>query len=82
MSLKISDELKQLADNIYTLGEQADYYKDQFENSHFLSNVAKEKLQSQYAEKVREMNFLVSRLSLADILRMDDYLVEKYGYRS
>ena len=81
MSLEISDELKQLADNIYMLGKQADHYKDQFENSHFLSNVAKKKLQSQYAEKVREMNFLVSRLSLADILRMDDYLSEKYDYR-
>ena len=81
MSLEISDELKQLADNIYILGKQADYYKDQFENSHFLSNVAKKKLQSQYAEKVREMNFLVSRLSLADILCMDDYLSEKYDYR-
>ena len=81
MSLEISNELKQLADNIYILGKQADDYKDQFENSHFLSNVAKKKLQSQYAEKVREMNFLVSRLSLADILRMDDYLSEKYDYR-
>ena len=82
MSLEISNELKQVAEQIYALGKEADYCKAQIDKSHFLSDIAKGKLQSQYAEKVREMNFLTSRLSLADILRMDDYLNEKYEYRS
>ena len=81
MSLEISNELKQVAENIYALGKEADYCKAQIENCNFLSDMAKGKLQSQYAEKVREMDFLVSRLSLANILQMDDYLTEKYVYR-
>ena len=82
MSYQISDNLKNMAELFYSLGLEADKFKDQAENSHFLSDVAKSKLQTQYNEKVQQMNFLVNNLSLTDILTMDDYLNEKYGYHS
>ena len=78
----LNDNLKKIAELFYSLGLEADKYKAQYENSNFLTNSAKSKLQTQYAEKVQQMNHLVNNLSLENILMMDDYLNEKYGYHS
>lgn len=80
--MKIDDNLKNLAERFYSLGLEADRYKDQYEHSNFLTDSAKDKLQSQYNEKAEQMSRLITPLSLADILTMDDYLNEKYGYHS
>ena len=80
--MDITDNLKNTAELIFSLGKEADRYKDQYENSHFLSATAKGKLHNQYMGKVQEMDFLTKNLSLADILQIDEYLVKKYGYRS
>ena len=80
--VQLNDDLKNTAELFYSLGLEADKYKAQYENSNFLTDSAKSKLQTQYTEKVQQMNHLVNNLSLEDILMMDDYLNEKYGYHS
>ena len=80
--MDITDNLKNTAELIFSLGKEADSYKDQYENSNFLSDTAKGKLYNQYVGKVQQMDFLTKNLSLADILQIDEYLVKKYGYRS
>lgn len=80
--MDITDNLRNTAELIFSLGKEADRYKDQYENSNFLSDTAKEKLHNQYVEKVQQMDFLTRNLSIADILQIDEYLVKKYGYRS
>ena len=82
LHIEINNNLKNVAELFYSLGLEADKYESQFKNSNFLTDIAKSKLQSQYNEKVQQMNLLVDKLSLADILTIDDYLNEKYGYRS
>lgn len=80
--VQLNDDLKNTAELFYSLGLEADKYKAQYENSNFLTDFAKGKLLSQYAEKAKQMNILIDKLSLADILMMDDYLNQKYGYHS
>ena len=80
--VQLNNDLKNIAELFYSLGLEADKYKAQYENSNFLTNFTKSKLQTQYTEKVQQMNYLVNNLSLEDILMMDDYLNEKYGYHS
>ena len=80
--VQLNNDLKNIAELFYSLGLEADKYKAQYENSNFLTNFAKSKLQTQYTEKVQQMNHLVNNLSLENILMMDDYLNEKYGYHS
>ena len=80
--VQLNNDLKNIAELFYSLGLEADKYKDQYENSNFLTDSAKSKLQTQYTEKVQQMNHLVNNLSLENILMMDDYLNEKYGYHS
>lgn len=80
--MDITDNLKNTAELIFSLGKEADRYKDQYENNNFLSDTAKGKLHNQYVEKVQQMDFLTRNLSIADILQIDEYLVKKYGYRS
>jgi len=80
--VQLNDDLKNMAELFYSLGLEADKYKDQYENNNVLTNFAKSKLQTQYTEKVQQMNHLINNLSLEDILMMDDYLNDKYGYHS
>ena len=80
--VQLNNDLKNIAELFYSLGLEADKYKAQYENSNFLTDSAKGKLQTQYTEKVQQMNHLVNNLSLENILMMDDYLNEKYGYHS
>lgn len=80
--VQLNDNFKNMAELFYSLGLEADKYKDQYENNNVLTHFAKSKLQTQYTEKVQQMNHLVNNLSLEDILMMDDYLNEKYGYHS
>jgi len=80
--VQLNNDLKNIAELFYSLGLEADKYKAQYENSNFLTDSAKSKLQTQYNEKVQQMNHLINNLSLEAILMMDDYLNEKYGYHS
>lgn len=80
--VQLNNDLKNIAELFYLLGLEADKYKAQYENSNFLTDSTKSKLQTQYTEKVQQMNHLVNNLSLENILMMDDYLNEKYGYHS
>lgn len=80
--VQLDNDLKNIAELFYSLGLEADRYKNQYENSNVLTNSAKSKLQTQYTEKVQQMNHLINNLSLESILMMDDYLNQKYGYHS
>ena len=82
LHVEINNNLKNVAELFYSLGLEADKYESQFKNSNFLTDIARSKLQSQYNEKVQQMDFLTRNLSIADILQIDEYLVKKYGYRS
>ena len=51
--VQLNDNLKNTAELFYSLGLEADRYKDQYDNSNFLTDSAKGKLLSQYAEKAK-----------------------------